>query len=80
MNEEEKRKITNLERINTTAKWHDLEAEVKWTTDHTQNKISVSTKITIFERRMVTKSITDSAETTWCHRFMKRHGLDMRNY
>jgi hypothetical protein len=46
-------------------------------TDYTQNKISVSTKITIFERRrMVTESITDSAETTWCHRFMNRHGLE----
>jgi len=34
-------------------------------TYYTQNKISVSTKITIFERRrrMVTESITDSAQT-----------------
>ena len=25
---------------------------------------------------MVTESITDSADTTWCHRFMKRRGLE----
>ena len=83
MNEEEKRKNYKLrEKKHSyhtyTAKWHDLEAEVKWMTNYTQNKISVSTKITIFERRrrMVTESITDSAETTWCHRIMKRHGLE----
>jgi hypothetical protein len=47
-------------------------------TDYTQNKVSVSTKITIFERRrrMVTENMADSAQTTWCHRFMKWHGLE----
>jgi hypothetical protein len=83
MNEEGKQKITNLEREQTlffhthTAKQHDLEVEVKWMTNHTQNKISVSTKITIFERRrrIVTESIYGSAGTTWCHIFMKRHRL-----
>jgi len=63
-----KGKITNLERKKHschthTAKWHDLEAEVKWMTHYTRNKIFVSTKITIFERRrrMVTESVTDSS-------------------
>jgi len=83
MNEQEKRKnYKPREKKHSchkhTAKWHDLEAEVKWKTHYTQNKISVSTKTTIFERRrrMVTESITDYAEKTWCHRIMKRHGLE----
>jgi len=25
---------------------------------------------------MITESSTDSGETTWCHRFMKRHRLE----
>jgi len=46
-------------------------------TDYTQNKISVSTKMAIFEgRRIVTESITDSAERAWCHKFMKRQGQE----
>jgi len=35
-----------------TAKWSDLQTEVKnWITDHRHNRISVSTKITIFKAR-----------------------------
>jgi hypothetical protein len=42
------------------------------------NKISVSTNIIIFygRRWVVAHGITDFAVTTsWCYRFMKRHGL-----
>jgi hypothetical protein len=64
-----------------SVKWPDLEEEVRnWITGHRNKRISMSTKIIIFEVRSwgLLHSITDFAGTaSWCYRFMKRHGLRM---
>lgn len=65
-----------------TAKWSELEVEVKeWITSHRQNGISVSTKMIINEakRIAVEKGIQDfTGSPSWCYRFMKRSGFSMR--
>nr|AHN53440.1 DDE superfamily endonuclease [Nuttalliella namaqua] len=65
-----------------TAKWPELEVEVKeWITRHRQNGISVSTKMIINEakRIAVEKGMMDfTGSPSWCYRFMKRSGLSMR--
>uniref|UniRef100_A0A8C8S1R3 HTH CENPB-type domain-containing protein n=1 Tax=Pelusios castaneus TaxID=367368 RepID=A0A8C8S1R3_9SAUR len=64
-----------------TAKWSELEVEVKeWITSHRQNGISVSTKMIINEakRIAVEKGIQDfTGSPSWCYRFMKRSGFSI---
>ena len=57
-------------------KWPDKEAEVKNSITNTKDRISMPTKIIIFEaRRRVVTDISDIAgAATWCYRFMNRHG------
>jgi len=59
-----------------TGKWSDLQKEAKnWITDHRHNRISVSTKITIFkERRWVaTYVIPFSRRTSRCCQFCSQN-------
>ncbi|TRY89392.1 hypothetical protein DNTS_024128, partial [Danionella cerebrum] len=65
-----------------TAKWPELEVEVKvWITRHRQNGYRVSTKMIINEakRIAVEKGIQDFiGSLSWCYRFLKRSGLSLR--
>lgn len=63
--------------------WPEIEAELKkWVINERNSGKSVSTKMIIYEARRLAQEQGKKAFSGtegWCYRFMKRHGLSLRN-